>query len=295
VWEIRNTNISCSLSASATSVPSGGSVTFSISVTNAPSGTIGYWYGTKNGAVDSNYVYFGAVPRSYTYGNTQGTEGIYTRRAEIRNAQGIPICMTNSVTVEMKPTPTCRLSVSSTDVPAGGYYAYSVSGNYLPPGTIGYWYGTKNGVTDHTSVLAGAVPATFSYTNQPGWQGVYARWMEIRDGNNRVVCVTNTVTTELAPAPTTCALETSASVVAAGQPYWYKVTGSNLPPGTIGYWYGTKNGVTDHTSVLAGAVPATFPYTNQPGWQGVYARWMEIRDGNNRVVCVTNTVTTELK
>ena len=96
-------------------------------------------------------------------------------------------------------------------------------------------------------------------------------------------------------AQPTCYLAGSAPVVAAGQSYWFKVTGSNLPSTATGYWYGTKNGVTDHTSVLAGAVPATFNYTNQPGWQGVYARWMEIRDGNNRVVCVTNTVTTELK
>ncbi|HYO73144.1 MAG TPA: hypothetical protein VEU33_44480, partial [Archangium sp.] len=81
----------------------------------------------------------------------------------------------------------------------------------------------------------------------------------------------------------TCYLAGSALVVAAGQPYWFKVTGSNLPSTARGYWFGTKNGVTDTSSVLAGAVPATFYSTNQPGSQGVYTRWMEIRDGNNRV------------
>ena len=96
-------------------------------------------------------------------------------------------------------------------------------------------------------------------------------------------------------ATATCGLAGSASVVAAGQPYWFMVSGPTLPSAATGYWYGTKNGVTDSTSALAGAVPATFHYTNQPGWQGVYTRWMEIRDGNNRAVCVTNTVTTELK
>ena len=192
-------------------------------------------------------------------------------------------------------TATCGLAGSASVVAAGQPYWFMASGPTLPSATTGYWFGTKNGVTDTSNVLAGAVPATFNYTNQPGWQGVYTRWMEIRDANSQLLCVTNSVAMELAPAPTTCALETSGSVVAAGQPYWYKVTGSNLPSTATGYWFGTKNGVTDHSSVLAGAVPATFHYTNQPGWQGVYTRWMEIRDGNNRAVCVTNTVTTELK
>ena len=228
-------------------------------------------------------------------------EGASELRAEerlLRSAdpvRGEYIAPDGRITSAWWPQPTCSLTVSALVVAAGQPYWFQVTGSNLPSTARGYWFGTKNGVTDTSNVLAGAVPATFYSTNQPGSQGVYTRWMEIRDGNNRLVCKTNTVTMELAPAPPTCRLEISASVVAAGQPYWYRVTGSNLPSTATGYWYGTKNGVTDHSSVLAGAVPATFPYTNQPGWQGVYTRWMEIRDGNNRVACVTNTVTTELK
>ncbi|WP_051294176.1 S8 family serine peptidase [Pseudoduganella violaceinigra] len=192
------TGPSCSLSASTGVVPANGAVTWTINGTSLPAGSTAYWYGSKNGMTDVNGLYAGAVPYQTSETNAVGMEGSYVRRAEIRNPQGQAVCTTNAVTVQFQQAaPSCSLSVSTRNVALGGSYTFTVSGNNLPAGAQGYWYGSKDGTTDVVAQDAGAVPGSYSYTyQQAAWHGAYYRYMQIRSGAN-TVCTTNGVTVNL--------------------------------------------------------------------------------------------------
>ncbi|KAF0811398.1 hypothetical protein IGB42_04164 [Andreprevotia sp. IGB-42] len=184
----------------------GGAVTFQITGSNLPTGARGYFYGTKNGVTDlSGNGDSQPAPGSANYGNGTGGQGNYTRYAQIRNAQGTPICTTNTVAVTFLaapptptpvPTPTCSLSGPSY-VATGGNWTYVVSGNNLPSGAQGRWYGTKNGTQDAAGAAAGAVPASFTFTNGAGSTGNYVRYMQIVNSGGTLVCTTNSVSTTL--------------------------------------------------------------------------------------------------
>lgn len=190
---------------------------------------------------------------------------------------------------------TCSLNVSGSRIKSGDYFSFSVSGERLPAGARGYWYGTRNGAVDLSNADAGLVPSVFSYANRPVDQGYYTRRMEIRAADGAPLCSTNTVEVELA-APPSCSLSTNTTVASAGQTVSYFVAGRDLPAGAQGYWYGTKNGVTDTSNALAGPVPNTFSFVTQASWAGNYTRYLEIRDPvSNQTVCTTNSVSVQLK
>lgn len=285
----------CSLLASSTNVASGASTTLTISGTNLPAGARGYWYGTKNGAQDATGLESITAPGSSAIANTAGMEGTYVRHAQLRNAQGATICTTNSVSVTFQaPVVTCALSASSNNVPFGSSTTYSITGNNLPTGARAYWYGTKNGVQDANGQESIPAPGSNAYVNAAGVQGTYVRYAQIRNAQGATVCTTNSATVTFQPQPVpTCSLSGPSSVVRNAS-YIYTVSGSNLPAGSIGYWSGTKNGVSDATNQFAGAVPASFSFVNG-GWVGTYVRWMTIRAPSGSVICTTNSISTTLQ
>ncbi|WP_148715232.1 S8 family serine peptidase [Chitinolyticbacter meiyuanensis] len=285
----------CSLSASNLSVPVGVSTTYTISGTNLPAGARGYWYGTKNNVQDVSGQESIPAPGSNAYVNSAGMQGTYVRYAVIKNTQGATVCTTNSVSVTYDaPVVTCSLSASSTNVPSGSSTTYTITGNNLPAGARGYWFGTKNGVQDASGQESIPAPGSNVYMNNAGMQGTYMRFAQIRDAQGNTVCTTNssTVTYQAQPAPT-CSLS-GPSVVARNASYTYTVSGSNLPAGSVGYWSGTKNGVTDAINQYAGGVPSSFSFVNG-GWVGNYVRSMSIVSPSGTVVCVTNSVSTTLQ
>lgn len=168
----------------------------------------------------------------------------------------------NVMRIENAAVPVCQLYATPTTVPAGSTYSFSVTTQNVPTGATGYWYGTKNGTADVTHAAAGAVPATYTFTNMSGYQGTYVRYMKIEDTAGRTVCSTNAVQVTLQAAPT-CSLQVSPSVVARGAGYTFLASSTNLPAGTVAYWFGRKNGVTDVQGAYAGTGTAfSSAYTN---------------------------------
>ena len=192
VWTIHNKSIACSLSVSSNVIGAGQAFSLTISGTNLPYGSSGYWYGTKNGLPDANGEAVGSVPTTVNITNGPGLEGNYSRSVQIRNSTGQPICTTNTVSATLLPTPTCSLSVDRTDVPAGQSVMFTVGGSNLPSGVVAYWYGTRNGVTDVAGGYLGGVPTSGSFTNVPGAAGSYTRYLVLQNASG-VVCTTNQV------------------------------------------------------------------------------------------------------
>ena len=192
--------------------------------------------------------------------------------------------------------PVCKLYATPSVVPAGSAYSFSVTTQNVPSGATGYWYGTKNGSPDVTHAPAGPVPATFPFSNAPGYEGTYVRYMKIEDTAGRTVCSTNAVQVTLQARPT-CSLQVSPSVVARGANYTFLASSTNLPAGTVAYWYGRKNGVDDVQGAYAGS-GASFSsaYTNPADGsaQGQYTRWLEFRSGST-TLCTTNGVSVTLQ
>jgi hypothetical protein len=292
----------CALSANLSTVNSGQSVVLTVTGSNLPAGAQGYWYGTKNGVVDVNGVGFGAVPASISQVNNIGSHGIYTRRVEIRNAQGQAICSTNSVQAEFLAPPlpvSCALSADISRVSLGQSINLTVTGSNIPAGAQGYWYGTKNGVVDANGIGFGSVPSRVSLTNTSGSQGVYTRKVEIRNAQGQAICTTSSVQAEfLAPPPPpppqpSCYLSANTRHVRVGEAVVITLATGNLPAGAQGYWYGTKNGITDVNAQNVGTMPNTFSFTNVAGAQGTYMRYIQIRDAQNQPICTTPQAITE--
>ncbi|MCW5651987.1 MAG: VCBS repeat-containing protein [Ramlibacter sp.] len=207
----------CQLAASTGSVPPGQQVVFTVSVPSGlgapqlPAGAVTYWFGTKKDFYNPSIIVndlpngelAGAAPGSYTYVNDRaGLEGIYTRSAEVRSAQGVPLCTTNSVETAWFPAapPTCSLSVSPAVTQPGGVFTYILEGQNIPSGAKAYWYGSKcsyaygNCVDDEFGTeVPGGFPAYPAYTNSPGLAGFYSRRAEVRSSSGAVLCTTNSV------------------------------------------------------------------------------------------------------
>lgn len=191
----------CALSVSPSTVPFGGTTTFRLSLSGVDSttGLSAYWNGTKNGTSDAvNAPAGGTVPGSWAVTNSAGLAGTYVRSLKVLNAQGSTVCTSNPVSVTFAPSApvTCSLSVSPTTVPVGGQYRFTV-GVSGATGTLGYWYGSKNGVTDATNAYLGAVPGTFTYTNPGGIAGTYARQIVVRNSGGTTLCTTPSRTVTL--------------------------------------------------------------------------------------------------
>ena len=189
---------------------------------------------------------------------------------------------------------TCSLANATTSVPPGASTTLTITGSGLPTGATAYWYGRKNGVVDVYGRLAGPAPGQYAFVNGTGMAGSYQRAAQIRNSVGQTVCTTNAVTVEFQAGTPQCTLQVSSGTVPPLGTFSITAGGSNLPAGVQGFWYGSKNGVSDAAGLPAGAVPATFNFSNQPGRNGVYVRWMEYRSGSTRV-CTTNSVTTTLQ
>ena len=186
----------------------------------------------------------------------------------------------------------CSLSSNPTVVASGDSFSFTVASSNIPAGSQGYWFGTKDGKQDLNAAPLGL--ATTSYVNTPNVAGTYTRYVEIRNATGVAVCTTAPVTITLLPAPT-CSLQVSTNVAVRGGSFTFSASGSNLPAGTVGYWYGTKGGVPDTSGDYAGSIPFANTYTNPADGSatGFYTRQLEIRDGS-RTVCTTNQVTISL-
>lgn len=177
-----------------------------------------YWYGSKDivqagfgypvapsAAQDATGQPIGTVPNTYTYQNTPGAEGLYTRNAVIRDNHGIDACRTNNVQVKFMPPLACQLTVNNkvdTAIVNKGQnftFAVTINGSYLPPNTQGDWIGYKNNITDadystHKQIVGSVLWAnSYTYTNPGGSaSGNYSRAMELRV-NDDLICTTNAV------------------------------------------------------------------------------------------------------
>jgi len=93
--------VSCTLSASATPVPPGGTTTLTITASGTIAGDAAYWYGTRDGVPDASGS--PTIPLvasgSFVILNSPGYAGTYTRKAVIRDKMGLEVCTTNKVEV----------------------------------------------------------------------------------------------------------------------------------------------------------------------------------------------------
>ena len=190
--------------------------------------------------------------------------------------------------------PACSVSVNTSNVDFGNSVTFTIAGSSLPAGSTAYWYGTKNGVDDVTAQFAGPAPGAYSFTNSAGSEGSYVRRAQIRNSLGTAICTTNDANVQFNLPPPTCSLSASTGYAPIGGGFSLTVAATNVPVGVEGYWYGTKNSVTDAVGQAAGGVPRTFGYTNLAGYSGVYSRYMEIRSGAS-VVCTTNSVNITLQ
>jgi len=86
----------------------------------------------------------------------------------------------------------CTLT-GPTDIKIGNTYLWS--GTSTPAGYNAYWYGTKDGVPDALGWYVGDTDFTVSLAYVPGQEGIYTRYLQLRNANGTTVCTTNTITT----------------------------------------------------------------------------------------------------
>ncbi|MBP8805135.1 MAG: SGNH/GDSL hydrolase family protein [Kofleriaceae bacterium] len=188
----------CTLVASSNLVPGGAPFSFKVRSSYLSGVAPWSWYGTKNGVADAVGAPAGTVPlRPWTFAftNSAGWEGTYTRRLQLNF--GGNLCTTNTVTVQLlpSPTPTCQLTVDKGIVPANGSWTFTALAASLPGSAphVGRWHGTKNGVVDAVGTDAMAFPSSATYTSAPGLAGTYSRYLKVYDAANNLVCTTNSV------------------------------------------------------------------------------------------------------
>ncbi len=93
----------CELVVGSPVVGAGQNYTFSATAT-VPGDSVTFWHGTKNGVVDAVGVDSGNPPGSlyWVYNNQPGWAATYTRSLEFRSPSGVPLCITNPVTVQLQ-------------------------------------------------------------------------------------------------------------------------------------------------------------------------------------------------
>jgi hypothetical protein len=93
-------------------------------------------------------------------------------------------------------TSCCSASYSSASVPPGGTVILTLSSSgYIPPGSISYLYGTKNGVTDEFGSPYPVTSGSFPIANSPGLSGSYERHVIMLGPDNTFLCQTQSATT----------------------------------------------------------------------------------------------------
>jgi hypothetical protein len=186
----------CSASFGSFYVASGDTTVFSFTSANVPPGSTSYLYGTKNGLPDANGIPYGVTSGAYLVANSPGLEGLYARWVVIRGPDGAEVCKTNTTSVFFQAPPaTCSVSFSSPVVPSGGSVVFSfASGGPIPPGSVTYLYGKKDGAVDTDGMLFNLTSGDFLIANSPGLAGFYERWAVIKAPGDLTVCTTNVTT-----------------------------------------------------------------------------------------------------
>ncbi|MBI2670273.1 MAG: hypothetical protein HYX20_03980 [Candidatus Yanofskybacteria bacterium] len=155
---------------------------------------------------------------------------------------------------------TCSLSFSS---PHGSYIAVGDRVTWTLTSSFSngksYWFGTKNGVTD-VSTMDTTFGNPFSWTTDPypsDTIGNYTRWVQVKDINGNFLCQTATVFVSVTAAPTpiptptptptpamlpTASLSVTPSTVTAGQNLTYSWSSTNATAWSWGLAI-YKNGV----------------------------------------------------
>lgn len=196
--ETLNTGVTCSVAASAATIPIGGSLTFTVSTTGTvPAGFQVYTFGSKNGVADSSEVvpYFeSSLVQTST--NPGYVGGNYIRYFQVRDNLGRTLCQTNSVAVTLQGR-SCTLSISASTVRQGNPVVFTTAygaGTVIPVGATVRFEGQNNGVD--------ITPIPYDSTNYASYSrtmgtidigNTYIRRIVILNPDSSVYCQTNNV------------------------------------------------------------------------------------------------------
>ena len=197
--------------------------------------------------------------------------------------------VTSASTPPPNPAVTCVLSVDKPVTRAGEPVTFQVHSNHH--GLRTHYSGTKDGATDLANLQIGFTPLTNHWTAK---EGLYARSVQLWDPGGNVVCDSNTVTVAVASSPPTdpgltCQLTIDKPIVKVGEQVTFHVE-SNVS-GLRVYYTGTRNGISDVSDFEAGVTPLTTTWIAK---EGLYSRFVTLRDPNENAVRVCNTVTTSV-
>jgi hypothetical protein len=201
-WSINLSNLSVTWSAynptyaivpNVTFVNEGGSVTWTVTTTNVPDGTVLYWTnsGTTNGADFSDFVIspsdglsgsFVITGNSGTFTRTTAidrlTEGLETIIMNIRTGGGGGTIVATAATVYVNDTSiggggaTYSISPNVTRIDEGGTVTWTIATTNIPDGTVLYWTnsGTTNGAdfSDFVISPSDGLSGSFVVTNNVG-------------------------------------------------------------------------------------------------------------------------------
>ena len=281
-----NDGPTAALSASATTIVEGQTVTFDGSGSSDSDGYIveyKYQYGDGN---SSGWLTDSTNSWSYP------VAGTYNARLRVKD-NGSAMSgwsPTVAITVTVNQAPSADLSASATTIVEGQTMTFDTSGSSDPDGSIAsYWYDYGNGsdsgwVTDSTH--------SFSYSAA----GTYSAKLKVKDngsatsGWSSTVAITVTVANVAENQAPSAVLSASPMTVGEGGIVTFDGSGSSDPDGSIAsYWYDYGNG-----SDSGWVADATHPFSYSAA--GTYSAKLKVKDndgvesGWSSTVAITVTV-----
>ncbi|MGH9962596.1 MAG: hypothetical protein ACREBC_36690, partial [Pyrinomonadaceae bacterium] len=239
-----------------------------------------YYNGTRNGITDVADIAVGTTPLTTQW---IAKEGVYTRSVTLRDAGGNTVCVSPTTTFSVMPpsTPvvTCALAVDKPAAETGDLVTFQALSNVA--GLKVFFSGTQNSVTDLSNFETGVTPFEIQWIAK---EGLYTRFVTLRDAGGNAVCVTPTVTISVmsssAPNPAVISLlEVDKPAAQTGDLVTFQAQ-SNVPGLRVSF-SGTKNGITDLSNLETGVTPFTIQWIAR---QGLYTRFVTLRDANGNIV-----------
>lgn len=270
------------ITAAASSVDEGSSISFTVTTANVPDGTTLYWTnsGTTNAADFTDDSNSGTVTINSSTGIITRsllidvvTSEIETIVLQLRTGSiSGPIVATSGVVNVVDKTPTYSISASTDTVDEGAAVTFTITTTNVPNGTTLYWTNSGTTVaadfTDNvnsgtTTVVFGSASVVRTLLLDELTEDIETIILEVRTGSVSGPIVATSGTVGVVDKTATYAVAESASSVDEGASVIFTITTTNVPDGTTLYW--TNSGTTTSADFTDNANSGTVTITSNTG------------------------------
>ena len=274
-------NTTYSLAPNINSATEGDTITWTVTTTGVPNGTVLYW--TDSGSTDSSDWVDGAVNGTVTINNNIGTISRTLINDLINESNEISILQirSNSITGTVLATSasvtvisaTILITSSALSAVEGDTITWTITTTRFANGTVFYW--TDSGSTNSSDWVGGAVNGTVTINNNTGTisrtlvtdavnENNETSILQIRSNSiTGTILVTNQTINILNQAFSVTGITTNLATAYEDETITWTVTTTGIPNGTALHW--TDGGSTSASDWFDGAVNGTVTINNNTG------------------------------